>query len=66
MGYLKQSKEYRDTHMNNKSTGQSLPATPHNSGQSVTLYVANIPRNISKVCSVWYMMGSLNQCTTSW
>ena len=50
LGYLKQSKEYRENHMNCKPTVQSsLPTTPQSSTQAVSLYVANIPRSVSKV-----------------
>lgn len=50
MGYLKQSKEYRENHMNGRPTAQSRPGTtPHSSTQTVSLYVANVPRSVSKV-----------------
>ena len=61
LGYLKQSKEFRETHM--KSTRQSHPSTsPHSSAQSVSLYVANVPRSVSKVSLLWLATIVFSQC----
>ena len=49
-GYLKQSREYRGKYMTSKGVSPPSGST-HNKIEGVTLYVANIPREVSKVCT---------------